>query len=90
MLLIPFVENAFKHGNLIDGFLTVEVDIQLVNDKLNFSIKNTVLSVEEETDKNGIGLENIQKRLDLIYKDNYSLKTEIIDNWFCVNLIINT
>lgn len=90
MLLIPFIENAFKHGNLIDGFLTVEVDIQLVNDKLNFSIKNTVLSVEEETDKNGIGLENIQKRLDLIYKDNYSLKTEIIGNWFCINLIINT
>jgi sensor histidine kinase YesM len=90
MLLIPFIENAFKHGNLIDGFLTVEVDIQLMNDKLNFSIKNTVLSVEEETDKNGIGLENIQKRLDLIYKDNYSLKTEIIGNWFCINLIINT
>ena len=90
MLLIPFIENAFKHGNLIDGFLTVEVDIQLVNDKLNFSIKNTVLSVEEETDKNGIGLENIQKRLDLIYKDNYSLKTEIIGNWFCINLILNT
>lgn len=90
MLLIPFVENAFKHGNLIDGFLTIEVVILIIESTLNFSIKNTVLSVEEETDKNGIGLENIQKRLDLIYKDNYSLKTEIIGNWFCINLIINT
>lgn len=89
MLLIPFVENAFKHGNLIDGFLTVEIAITFLNGKFNFSIKNTVLNADENQNESGIGLENIQKRLNLLYKDNYQLNIEKQDKWFCVNLMIN-
>ncbi|NEW80161.1 MAG: histidine kinase [Gelidibacter sp.] len=89
MLLIPFVENAFKHGNLIDGFLTVEIAITFLNDNFNFSIKNTVLNADENQHESGIGLENIQKRLNLLYKDNHQLNIEKRDNWFCVNLMIN-
>jgi two-component system LytT family sensor kinase len=89
MLLIPFVENAFKHGNIVDGFLTVEVVILINENKLDFSIKNTVLNSDESQNEGGIGLENIQKRLNLIYKDNYQFKTENRNNWFTVNLIIN-
>jgi len=89
MLLIPFVENAFKHGNLIDGFLTVEIAITFIDNKFNFSINNTVLNADENQNKSGIGLENIQKRLNLLYKDNHQLNIEKRDNWFCVNLIIN-
>lgn len=90
MLLIPFVENAFKHGNIVDGFLTVEVVVLVRENKLNFSIKNTVLNTDENQNENGIGLENIQKRLDLAYRDNYQLKIENTNNWFAVNLIVNT
>jgi len=88
MLLIPFVENAFKHGNLIDGFLTVEVDIQVTENQLDFSIKNTVLGDEEGNNENGIGLENIQKRLNLLYENNFSLDASIKEQWFVVNLKI--
>jgi len=88
MLLIPFVENAFKHGNLIDGFLTVDITISINKNKLDFSIKNTVLNTGKEETKKGIGLENIQKRLNLLYKNGYKLKIENQNNWFKANLVI--
>ena len=59
MLLIPFVENAFKHGNLIDGFLKVDIKVELIDDELQFQIKNTFLNNDEEVNKEGIGLINI-------------------------------
>jgi len=89
MLLIPFVENAFKHGSLIDGFLNVIIQIDLDQDQLYFSIKNTVLNDEPEHGKEGIGLENIKKRLDLLYKNNHELYIENKDNWFTINLAIS-
>ena len=88
MLLIPFVENAFKHGNIIDGFLTVEVENKMVEGQLEFSIRNTVLNDTSKEIEGGIGLENIQKRLNLLYPNNYQLNIERNDKWFKVNLII--
>ena len=89
MLLIPFVENAFKHGSLIDGFLNVIIQIELNHNRLQFSIKNTILNDETEQGKEGIGLENIKKRLDLLYKNNHELYIENKDNWFTINLAIS-
>ena len=88
MLLIPFVENAFKHGNLIDGFLHVDIQISLENDALSFSIKNTVKQDDESQAKKGIGLENIKKRLDLIYPEGYDLGINLVKDWYIVNLYI--
>lgn len=88
MLLIPFVENAFKHGSLIDGFLTVEITISLNGNQFEFLIKNTVLENDENQNIEGIGLENIKKRLSLLYKNNHHLQIENCDNWFMVNLKI--
>jgi len=88
MLLIPFVENAFKHGNIVNGFLTVKVEVFFNDGKLDFNIKNSVLNDDKNGRENGIGLKNIQKRLHLLYKDNYDLKIEKKDNWFKVSLIL--
>jgi len=88
MLLIPFVENAFKHGNLVDGFLKVDLQIKLAKDTLNFSIMNTVKPDDETAKKSGIGLQNIKKRLDLIYPNNYTLQIETKNKWFVVDLHI--
>ena len=88
MLLIPFVENAFKHGSLIDGFLTVEITISLNENQFEFSIKNTVLENDENQNTEGIGLENIKIRLSLLYKNNHQLQIENRDNWFIVSLKI--
>jgi len=89
MLLIPFVENAFKHGNLHEGFLKVDIEIRIKEDKLSFSIKNTVQDTDEEKNNSGIGLKNSIKRLELNYPVDYILKNEIRGNWYIVELTIS-
>lgn len=88
MLLLPFVENAFKHGNIVNGFLTVKLKVALLKDELNFVIENTILDHHPNNGRGGIGLENIKKRLDLNYKNNYRLTNENDGKWYKVNLTI--
>ena len=88
MLLIPFVENAFKHGNLIDGYLKVDIMVTLNENRFTFHIKNTCLDTNATNNENGIGLENIKKRLNLLYVANHELIMEKKENWFNVNLTI--
>lgn len=88
MLLIPFVENSFKHGFIQNGTLKVDITISCEAENLRFHIKNT--SQTKTNSKHGIGLENIKKRLEMLYKDQYTL--DIYDNksTFEVVMILNT
>ncbi len=88
MLLIPLVENAFKHGELTQGYLRIRIDIEVENMMLDFSIRNSVHSAKSEENENGIGLENFRKRLDLNYKGNYKLDKSITDGWYKAQLRI--
>jgi sensor histidine kinase YesM len=88
MLLIPFVENAFKHGTgLIEN---AEIDIELTAEKglLSFSVRNKFNpgSIEIKDTASGIGLANVQRRLSLLYAQNHSLLISKQDNWFIVSL----
>ncbi len=82
MLLIPLVENAFKHGTVINGQLKVEMHVSVKNNRLDFSIANTYLKRESNGPGGGIGLENIRKRLELNYKNNYRLTHETEGSWY--------
>ena len=86
MLLLPFVENAFKHGVQIDGVLNVDINLKTTEDFLLFHIKNT--SLENNVNKSGIGLENIQKRLKMLYNHLSTLSISSIENQFIVDLKI--
>lgn len=88
MLMLPFVENAFKHGNIVNQFLTVNLKVTIEDYCLNFSVENTILDGQTKNESGGIGLGNIKKRLDLYYKDNYRLNHEMDENWYRVNLTI--
>jgi two-component system, LytTR family, sensor kinase len=88
MLLIPFVENAFKHGTLAEGFLTIRIQISVTGNQLSFLIDNSFRESNRKSQNGGIGLENICKRLDLNYSSNYELKTEKKDNWYFAELTI--
>lgn len=84
MLLIPFVENSFKHGAIKSGRLTIKISLHCENKTLYFCIENT--KNNETKLSKGIGLENIKKRLNLIYKNNYKLNIQNENNVFKVNL----
>lgn len=77
MLLLPFVENAFKHGTskqVSNPFVKIILNIQ--DEDLSFEIENskTIFSEEEENYTQGIGLENVKKRLELLYPEKYKLR----------------
>ena len=88
MLFIPFVENAFKHGRTIEKFLTIQMEISILDADLIFVLKNTTDKKNNKTN-HGIGLDNIQKRLELLYPNRYQLDVEKQQNWYNVHLSIN-
>jgi len=88
MLFLPFVENAFKHGAIIDGKLQVKLKFERIDNQLIFRIKNTAITDETETQDGRIGLTNITKRLDLLFGKDYDLQVEHLENWFMVTLKI--
>lgn len=88
MLLIPFVENSFKHGGIINGKLTVKILISFSSDELQFSVENSIKTIENSP--NGIGLENIKKRLQMLYPDAHSLQIEQKNTTFKVILKVAT
>lgn len=74
MLLIPFIENSFKHGAILEGKLLINVEIQVVDNWLCFKIENSANNIE--TNDKGIGLENLRKRLEILYQENFELNTQ--------------
>lgn len=87
MLLIPFVENSFKHGAIKNGVLDIDISIEANISKVIFKTKNG--STKEAIKKNGIGLENIKKRLELVYPNQHQLSITNNDTHFSVLLILN-
>ncbi|MEZ4828443.1 MAG: histidine kinase [Bacteroidia bacterium] len=85
LLLLPFVENCFKHGGKgKNGKFEVKMQLQ-VNDRLVFLLSNSKrFTPVTKTENGGIGLENIRKRLDLIYPDSHKLEIEDNETAFCV------
>lgn len=76
MLLLPFIENAFKHGvdDVRPGLINVIIEQD--NNGIRLHVENDIfcLNSTEETDENGIGLANTRRRLDLLYDGKYDLK----------------
>ncbi len=76
LLLLPFVENCFKHGaGGTTGDVKIWINLQLQNNVLEFEVKNTVEDLEVKSNPQGIGLKNVRRQLDLIYPDRYELFT---------------
>lgn len=87
MLLIPFVENAFKHGTGMVEAPTITISLQAVNGKLIFSVRNKYIDNDQAKDKvSGIGLANVKRRLELLYGGNHNLDIEKSDEWYSVTL----
>ena len=93
MLLIVFVENAFKHLGISED-LVEEVLVQVISDENNilFTCTNSMSSDNNflESENSGIGLDNAIKRLKLLYPNKYDLKVQNKSTNFSVELKLNT
>lgn len=91
LLLIPLIENAFKHGVSATTVSIISFSLKIDKRTFVFTTKNPNFpNGIEDRSRSGIGLSNLKQRLDLIYKQNYSLLTTISGNEFQVELSINT
>jgi LytS/YehU family sensor histidine kinase len=90
MLLIPFVENAFKHGTGMIENAQIDISLTALNDKLQFTVKNKYnpASVEIRDTAGGIGLANVQRRLELLYAAKHQLTISKDNNVFSASLQI--
>ncbi len=93
MLLLPLVENSYKHGIKGDvGKTFIKMKLTQKGNKVEFLIENNKGSSDEpdDTQSGGIGLNNIQSRLELIYPKSHTFEVEEGASLFSVLLKIKT
>lgn len=92
MLMIPFVENAFKHGVGMVPNPVIDIQLAISEKSLSFAVKNKVTgeASEDKDSASGIGLRNVQRRLELLYPDRHSLEISKDGEWFQVTMTLNT
>ena len=89
LLLVPFVENAFKHGLGSKGEGYIHLSFQLNKSELHFQVENPILEKEESWKKHpGIGLDNVKKRLQMLYPDRHRLDIWDSEGEFKVRLTV--
>ena len=86
LMLITFIENAFKHGISYqhESFIDIKVEI---SDKLLFTCRNSKAEMPNQ-EKGGVGLQNVTKRLNLLYGNNYTLDIQDASDVYNVKLEI--
>lgn len=89
LLLVIFVENAFKHGISYRTKSFVEISLQPHGDRLLFSCRNSRPEIKhDENMKGGVGLSNVRRRLDLLFPADYTLDIKETDDTYTVKLEI--
>lgn len=91
MLLIPFVENAFKHGVGMVQNPSIDIHLSYASKKLLFTVKNKAnpaSKLEKKDESSGIGLANVRRRLELLHPDNYVLSIQEEKDTYFISLEI--
>ena len=91
MLLIPFVENAFKHGISLREASHIKIALHTEGLKLYFDVYNSVhpkTGIDPEKHNTGIGLQNVKQRLQLLYPDRHELMIRETTKEFFVHLTV--
>ncbi|TND07878.1 MAG: hypothetical protein FD123_2868 [Bacteroidetes bacterium] len=90
MLLIPFIENAFKHGVNSEQKSHIKIEIAINKTELQLSVVNNKVNVQRDIAENsGLGIENTRHRLNLIYPSKHLLVINNTEKEFSVSLHIN-
>jgi LytS/YehU family sensor histidine kinase len=88
LILIPFVENAFKHGVVNDESQPVRIKLKIQNKRLSFEVSNKISHAQKDH-SSGVGMVNIHRRLDLIYPEKHELLISNNGNTYKSTLILN-
>lgn len=92
LLFIPFIENAFKHGvsNKANSF--IEISLLVIGDRIDFRVRNSIAPAGTDTSRTaaGIGLDNVRKRLALLYPGRHELMIDEKESVFSVDLTIDS
>ncbi len=89
LVLLPIVENTFKHCNKDDVFIDINIHVDSQNGTLELRSSNSYNKEKEDVKEGGVGLNNARKRLDLIYPGKYTWVNDHFDNRFISELKIN-
>ncbi len=87
LILITFIENAFKHGVSYQRKSFIEVKVTVEDDRLLFTCRNSKAETPNQ-EKGGVGLTNVRKRLNLLFGRDYTLHTHDSADVYCVDLVI--
>jgi two-component system, LytTR family, sensor kinase len=90
LVMMSFVENAFKHGQIHDpeNPLTIRLTVEK-NKSFTFLVKNKISTMGKDR-SSGIGLENVKSRLETAYKENYDLEIQNDGVFYTTKLAIET
>ena len=82
LVLIPLLENAFKHGISPTGEADIDCRMTLAEGRLRFCVRNETFETEAKEDRShsGIGLENLRKRMEILYGNTFTLNAGIAED----------
>ena len=88
MLFIPFIENAYKHGISAEGECFITIFLGIKSDSISFKTENTIPLRKQKVKSTNTGLENIKKRLDLLFPEKHRLDITMDNQTYKVQLDI--
>lgn len=90
LVTVDLIENAFKHAELLREGAFISIVFELQNNQFSLSVSNTVSSSSLlPKPKSGLGKENFKKRLEILYKENFTLEQFIKEDVYIAHLSIN-
>lgn len=92
MLMIPFVENAFKHGISLKAPSFIHIQLKVEQEILQLSIRNSChdIPIRKNEFNSGIGLQNVKRRLELLYPNSHDLSTRKAGDAYEVRLVLKS
>ncbi|GAA4274510.1 hypothetical protein GCM10022258_38060 [Aquimarina gracilis] len=88
LLLISFIENAFKYGTDFKGVTDINIRIEVIENTLKFNVSNIIGVYRKNKSNSGVGLTNIKNRLELLYPDLHTLGIKEDNGRYMVDLIL--
>ena len=88
LILIAFIENAFKHGILGANKTNINIHISITDTHIALDVTNAYLTSHQKDAAHGIGIQNVKRRLEIMYPNKHSLKISSTDTNYSVSLKI--